>query len=133
MMTWSSCAIVISNAYTGKIISNLLAPHQSSSVNSLEELTASSLSWIIRRGTSLESRFLVEKMYYFFLMSIILKNKTIIKGAEETDKVNWKIGERFRQSPELMIKSGPDRFLQIREHVASGKFAYIGVGLLFLI
>lgn len=77
--------------------------------------------------------FWLKKCITFFLMSIILKNKTIIKGAEETDKVNWKIGERFRQSPELMIKSGPDRFLQIREHVASGKFAYIGVGLLFLI
>ena len=59
MMIWSLCAIVVSNAYTGNMLSHLLIQRQSSTINSLEELVASSLNWIIRRGTSAETRFMV--------------------------------------------------------------------------
>jgi len=128
MATWSLCAIVLSNAYTGKIISNLLAPHRSSIVNSLEELTTSSLSWVIRRGTSLESRFLVKTNHFVcigYLFNFI--SLTISQDADQTNIVHWKIGELFRENPELMIKNGPDRFQKIRNYVGSGKYAYIGV------
>ena len=59
MATWSLCAIVISNAYRGTLISNLLTTRPTPKVNSLKELTTSSLGWVIRRGTYLESTFLV--------------------------------------------------------------------------
>ena len=50
-----------------------------------------------------------------------------MKEAQETDKIDWQIGERFRKNPELMIEAGPTRFDKIRKYVASGEYAYIGV------
>ena len=62
IVIWSFSSVVLNNAYTGGIVSNLLVPNQIRLVNSVEELGAlppSSLNWIIRPGTNWESLFMV--------------------------------------------------------------------------
>ena len=58
-MIWSLSSIVLINAYTANIVSHFLIPKASAVINSLEELPASSFSWVIRRGTALETLFKV--------------------------------------------------------------------------
>ena len=60
MATWSLSVIVISHAYTGTLISNLLAPNWISLVNSLEELTSSSFGCVVRRGTNIHSTLMLK-------------------------------------------------------------------------
>lgn len=64
MMAWSLCAVVLTNAYTGNMLSHLLIRHHSSTINSLEELLASSLSWVSRRGSYAETLFAVTTVQY---------------------------------------------------------------------
>ena len=59
LMTWSLTAVVLSNAYTGKIVSDLLVPSRFAVVDTLEELPASPLDWLLRRGTLSENLFMV--------------------------------------------------------------------------
>jgi len=101
VVVWSFSAVILTNAYTGNIVSNLLNPIRLKSINSLDELSTSSLNWYLRKGTSSTSLIMVEK------------NK---------DSVYWKIGEKVRQNPELLLNSGS----KSRCGVVSGKYAYIG-------
>ena len=129
MVSWSLCAIVVSNAYTGKIISNLLEPRPFLVVNSLEELTTSSLGWIVRHGTSLESNFLVQNWSILLCTSLIDRNISLIfQMANRTNITDWKIGNGLRKHPEWILEKGPDRDKKIRNYVSSGRYAYIGVG-----
>ena len=52
-----------------------------------------------------------------------------MKNANEEEIIYRKIGERYRQHPELLMESGQDRQLKIRNLVVSGAYAYIGVRL----
>ena len=57
LMTWSLTAVVLSNAYTGKIVSNLLIPKLRPVIDSLEQLPSSPLNWFISSGTTAENLF----------------------------------------------------------------------------
>ena len=59
MMAFIMGATVLSNAYMGNMLSHLLIPKQSASINTLEELVASSLTWVISGGTADETLFMV--------------------------------------------------------------------------
>ena len=59
MAAWSLCTMVLANAYTGNMLSHLLAQKQGPTINSLKELVASSLLWVVRRGSSTETLFMV--------------------------------------------------------------------------
>ena len=59
MMAFIMGATVLSNAYMGNMLSHLLFPKQNAPINTLEELVASPLSWIVRRGTASETLFMV--------------------------------------------------------------------------
>ena len=132
MMAWNACAIVISNAYTGNMLSYLLIHHRSPTVNSLEELTASSLLYIVRGGVSTETLFLVVKHCLLtkrgvFTSRISRAFHSIIKEAKKTEKFYWKVGEFFRKHPELIFEPTPDRRQRIKNLVIAGKHAYIAV------
>ena len=47
----------------------------------------------------------------------------LLKVEKNKDSVYWKIGEKVRQNPELLLNSGS----KSRCGVVSGKYAYIGV------
>lgn len=66
LMMWSFTAVVLSNAYTGKIVSQLLVPKRHPIIDSLEQLPTSPLSWIVRRGTAGETLFLVVALHFGF-------------------------------------------------------------------
>ena len=69
-MLWSFMAIVINTAYTGKVVSNLLIPEHHQIVNSLQQLSLSSLRWIVRSGTSWEQLFMVAVVSLFSSQSL---------------------------------------------------------------
>ena len=46
-----------------------------------------------------------------------------LKVEKNKDSIYWKIGERVRQNPELLLNSGSES----RYDVATGKYAYIAV------
>jgi len=59
MMAFILGATVLSNAYMGNMLSHLLLPKENAPINTLEELAASPLSWVARRGTATETLFMV--------------------------------------------------------------------------
>lgn len=59
VMGWSFTALILSNTYRGKIVSSLLVTKHIPVINSLEDLTTSSLSWIVLNGTPIYSTILV--------------------------------------------------------------------------
>ena len=61
MMAWNLCAVILINAYTGNMLSHLLIKQRTSTINSLEDLLTSSLQWVIRKGTSVETVFTVAR------------------------------------------------------------------------
>ena len=60
-IVWCLISLVFIHAYVGTLISFLSLPKLKPIVDSLEDLPASGLSWIVRRGTDLESLFMVPK------------------------------------------------------------------------
>ena len=60
---WCLISLVFIHAYVGTLISFLSLPKLKPIVDSLEDLPTSGLSWIVRRGTDLESLFMVRYSY----------------------------------------------------------------------
>lgn len=108
------------------MLSYLLIPKQNSKISSLEELVTSSMSWVIRHGTSTESLFMVilDQQSIGTQLTILV---CLMKEAGEDDRIYWKIGERIRQNPELLIGTGSERYTKIRNLVAGKQYAFIGV------
>ena len=65
-------ATILSNAYMGNMLSHLLIPKQNDPINSLEELSTSPLTWILRDGTAEATLFMVgflDHLIIFMLLS----------------------------------------------------------------
>ena len=72
--TWSFSSVILNNAYTGGIVSNLVVPNRIQLINSVEELGAlppSSLGWIVRPGTNWETLFMVTVFWLFIIRSVV--------------------------------------------------------------
>ena len=68
MMAFIMGATVLSNAYMGNMLSHLLIPKQNAPINTLEELVASSLNWLISGGTAEETLFMVLLRFRFYFL-----------------------------------------------------------------
>ena len=129
LMLWSFMAIILNNAYTGKIVSNLLVPERKPIVRSLEELSHSSLDWIVRHGSARESLFKVTLFFTINVLSnvnsipILIVNNWICIDKKAENGVYRLIGEGILRNPNLM-NLPEDEMINL---VASGKHAIIDV------
>ena len=90
MMAFILGATVLSNAYMGNMLSHLLLPKENAPINTLEELAASPLSWVARRGTATETLFMVLTLIHLplhrfieFFSSRRLKRRTRSTGTSD--------------------------------------------------
>ena len=74
IMAFIMGATVLSNAFTGNLLSHLLIPKQNAPINTLEELVASSLTWLVAGGTDDETLFMVYDCWFYFIRAVCSKN-----------------------------------------------------------
>ena len=103
-MVWNLCAMILTNAYTGNMLSHLLIQQRVSTINSLEDLLASSLQWVVRSGSSTEILFMVTASY--------LINQWNIYLLSLSDLISWLIFifcftlhyQDSRRKPEILLE-----------------------------
>ena len=106
-------------------MSILTIPNNYPLLNSLEELSTSSLSPLIWQGSDLDSLFTVkssnESIFCLLFSSLIKIINYLTQQAKEG--VYHSIGDRLRKRPELLIKNIEDGPPQ----VLNGSYAYMNV------